>query len=351
MIYKIIKPLKKIMHKNTKIILGAILAIAVILTAGLLWFQAGEKNAWVCENGQWQKIGEPKELLPPGRCGDEDKISNFEMCSLAGYPVMESYPRQCKTPGGETFSENIGNELEKTDLIKIDSPRPNQEISSPLIISGQARGTWFFEASFPVRLFGPSGNLLVVVPAQAKGDWMTEEFVPFEAKLDFVSPGSGKGLLVLEKDNPSGLAENADQLIVPVVFAQSAEKTSVNVFFGNNVLDPEVSCDKVFPTSREVSKTQAPARAALEELLKGPLPSEAESGFFSSINSNVKIQSLTIENGVAKADFDEQLQFQIGGSCRVIAIRTQIIQTLKQFPTVNEVIISINGQTEDILQP
>jgi spore germination protein GerM len=65
----------------------------------------------------------------------------------------------------------------------------------------------------------------------------------------------------------------------------------------------------------------------------------------------VRIQSLTIENGVAKVDFDEQLEFQVGGSCRVVAIRVQIIETLKQFPTVNSVIISINGRTEYILQP
>lgn len=50
-------------------------------------------------------------------------------------------------------------------------------------------------------------------------------------------------------------------------------------------------------------------------------------------------------------DFDERLEFQVGGSCRVAAISAQIRETLKQFPQVKEVIISINGRTEDILQP
>jgi len=45
------------------------------------------------------------------------------------------------------------------------------------------------------------------------------------------------------------------------------------------------------------------------------------------------------------------LQYQVGGSCRVSAIRAQIIETLKQFSTVKNVVISINGRTEDILQP
>lgn len=74
-------------------------------------------------------------------------------------------------------------------------------------------------------------------------------------------------------------------------------------------------------------------------------------GFFTSINPGVKIQNIVIENGIAKVDFDEQLEFQVGGSCRVSAIRAQIIQTLKQFPTIKEVLISINGRIEDILQP
>jgi len=125
----------------------------------------------------------------------------------------------------------------------------------------------------------------------------------------------------------------------------------VKVYFNNNKLDPEFSCNKVFPVEREITKTQAVARAALEELLKGSSEKEKVEGFFTSINPGVKIQSLVIENGTAKVDFDEQLEFQVGGSCRVAAIRAQITQTLKQFPTVNDVIISINGRTEDILQP
>jgi len=69
------------------------------------------------------------------------------------------------------------------------------------------------------------------------------------------------------------------------------------------------------------------------------------------VSPGIKIQSLTIENGVAKVDFNAQLDAGSGGACRSAAIIAQISQTLKQFSTVNSVIISINGQTEDILQP
>jgi spore germination protein GerM len=129
------------------------------------------------------------------------------------------------------------------------------------------------------------------------------------------------------------------------------EFMTVKAFFNNSFMDPEFSCNKVFPVERKVLKTQAVARAALLELLKGPTEAEKTEGFFTSINQGVKIQSLTIENGVAKVDFDEQLEFQVGGSCRVSAIRAEIRESLLQFPTVNSVIISIDGRTEDILQP
>jgi hypothetical protein len=51
-----------------------------------------------------------------GKCFDgktcvpaiETEISSFEECVAAGYAIMESYPRQCLTPQGNTFVEDIG---------------------------------------------------------------------------------------------------------------------------------------------------------------------------------------------------------------------------------------------------
>ena len=156
--------------------------------------------------------------------------------------------------------------------------------------------------------------------------------------------------VIFQKDNPSGLPENAESLVVPIKFG-NIEKTKIKVYFINNNLDPQVSCNKVFAIEREVVKTEAIAKAALEELLKGPSQTDLDAGYSTSINNGVKVQSIVIQNGIAKVDFDNQLEYQVGGSCRVASIRAQITQTLKQFPTVKSVVISINGRTEDILQP
>lgn len=137
----------------------------------------------------------------------------------------------------------------------------------------------------------------------------------------------------------------------PINENSTLTKIKVKVFFNNNKLDPEVTCNKVFPVEREIIKTPAIARAALTELLAGTTPTEREAGFVTILEPGIKIQSLTIENGVAKVDFSEQLEAHPGGSCRAAAIRAQISATLKQFPSVKDVIISVNGNSEDILQP
>lgn len=146
------------------------------------------------------------------------RVESFEECLAFGFLVSESYPRECRTPQGQTFVEDIGNELEKTDLIIIENPRPNQIISSPLFIKGEARGFWFFEADFPIRLYDEKGGEIAFVSAQAREEWMTEDFVSFEAILEFSTPQTQKGLLVFEKDNPSGLVEFEDELKMPVRF-------------------------------------------------------------------------------------------------------------------------------------
>ena len=119
--------------------------------------------------------------------------------------------------------ENTGNAVQKAGLIRVTSPRPNSTVESPLTITGQARGYWYFEASFPVVLVDWDGKIIAQGIAQAQGEWMTEDFVPFEATLTFTADPnaySNRGSLILQKDNPSGLPQNDDALEIPVLFAR-----------------------------------------------------------------------------------------------------------------------------------
>lgn len=106
------------------------------------------------------------------------------------------------------------------DMVKVETPLPESEISSPLTIKGEARGGWFFEASFPVILTNWDGLIIAEGVATAQGEWMTSEYVPFEATLEFTvdTSVSNRGALILKKDNPSGLPEHDDAFEYTVYF-------------------------------------------------------------------------------------------------------------------------------------
>ena len=280
-------------------------------------------------------------------------VGSFGECEARGYEILETFPRQCKTPAGQTFTEDLGNIPEKLDLINVESPGPGETVNlSPLPIKGQARGQWFFEGSFPVEIRDLDGNMVASGIAEAQGDWMTEDFVPFTASIAIKSGFQGKARLILRKDNPSGIPEFDDELNIPININIVSETMAVNVFFGMTTPTSDIDpCDLVYPVSRSVPRTSGVAKAALEELFKGPTEEEKKEGFFTSLPDGVALNRIVIADGEASVDFSQELEYQVGGSCRVTAIRAQIIETLKQFSSVNKVVISINGRTEDILQP
>lgn len=103
--------------------------------------------------------------------------------------------------------------------VTLTSPLPNSTISSPLTISGQAPGTWFFEANIVGVLESTDGVEIARVPLQAQGEWMTEGLVTFEGDMTFAVPsGVTDGKIIIENDNPSGLPENSKSAEFPVQF-------------------------------------------------------------------------------------------------------------------------------------
>lgn len=252
------------------------------------------------------------------------------------------------TPSGNNSSSTPGT-VDGRNSLKV-SVQPNATLKSPFNFSGEARG-WYFEGSFPVELLDGNGNRIVQGLAQAQGEWTTPGFVPFKGTLTFATPQTATGTLVFKVDNPSDMRQYDYEFRMPIKFDLTNPTIEVKVLFSNQH-DADTDCGASQSFTRIIPKTSATARAALTELLKGPTDYEKNVlGAFTSINPGVKIQSLTIQSGTARADFDSTLEFQVGGSCRVSAIRSQIINTLKQFSTVQNVIISIDGRTQDILQP
>ena len=102
-----------------------------------------------------------------------------------------------------------------SENVKVTLPFPGATVLKKFTASGHARGTWFFEASFPVQVKDPSGNVVGTGIAQAEGNWMTEDFVRFTAPVT-IENYSGPATFVLMKDNPSGLPEHDDSVSFPI---------------------------------------------------------------------------------------------------------------------------------------
>lgn len=124
--------------------------------------------------------------------------------------MPESAPSSVPTPSAQP--------PEVSDIV-VDQPPPGTAIAgNRVMVRGKARGSWFFEGVFPVRVVSEDGTELGRGTAQAASEWMTSDFVPFSAELtiDLTKPSSAAATLVLEKDNPSGLPELSQTFTVPI---------------------------------------------------------------------------------------------------------------------------------------
>jgi hypothetical protein len=102
--------------------------------------------------------------------------------------------------------------------IQVTMPKDNQTVSSPIEISGKAKGSWFFEGSFPIQLVDSSGNILGQGIATSTEDWMTENFINFSAEISYTKATSTRrALLVLSKDNPSDNPEFDQSIFIPLI--------------------------------------------------------------------------------------------------------------------------------------
>jgi len=207
----------KIQKGAINITVVVFIVLIAILMVGAAWYYESNKE----ETTTTENVSITTNTNGSGAGGGP--MISFLDCEAAGYPVMESHPRKCTGPDGEVFTEDIGNEIAKADLIKISKPRPNDTIVSPATITGQARGTWFFEGEFTIYLEDVLGNTISQASATAEGDWMTEDFVSFSAALTFDNESSGPGKLYLNKANPSDDMNLSDSLIVPVDFGLYAD--------------------------------------------------------------------------------------------------------------------------------
>lgn len=135
----------------------------------------------------------------------------------------------------------------------------------------------------------------------------------------------------------------------------SPDKVEAKIFFANSEKDPqEEKPDITYPIPLTL-KSEAPeeiARKMLDQLITGPAESYRKQGYYTALDPATKVNSVKIENNTIRIDFNSRIN-EGGGSCIMDQRRSQIEHTFLNMPGINikKVSISVNGDTENVLQP
>lgn len=118
-------------------------------------------------------------------------------------------PSMPDTPPDSSYSGN--------DKIHVFTPSAGETLSTPFEITGEAVGSWYFEGFFPITIVTSDNTEIYSGAVQAKGEWMTEDFVPFSLTVEDLDDNAAEtGKIIFQKDNPSGLPENDDSFELEV---------------------------------------------------------------------------------------------------------------------------------------
>lgn len=172
--------------------LGAIFFIAILVKI------FAPSGVWVCYNGEWVKRGAPKEQKPTSTC----LVANKPTGASSSQPVTET-ATLIETPVA------LG--------VNLSSPQEGSVVNSPLVVKGEAPGSWFFEGNIVVEIQDNNRQVITTHPGTAQSDWMTDNLVPFASLVEFETQAE-TGYLIIRNDNPSGLPEFAKEVEWPLIF-------------------------------------------------------------------------------------------------------------------------------------
>ncbi len=291
------------------------------------------------ESGEDQDTSHSVEAEDPNGETDEpsDEGSDSGVRGPAG--EEESGKKEKPSPEGAIVSSS-GN-------MEVTAPGANQQVSGEgFVLRGRART---FENALSYWVMDKGGKPIAEGHLTAVGE--TGHLNPYTTEISIASSYTGPARLeVFQYSAKDG--SRIDIATVPIVVTREkgAEEATLRVYFANARLNGNGDCENVFSVPRSRGKTAAVAEAVLKELLRGPSVEEKAEGYASEIPTGTALRGVKIDKGVATADFSSALN-RSAGSCRVAAIRAQIERTLKQFPSVKSVVISVDGNSSEALQP
>ncbi|MFH1444150.1 MAG: GerMN domain-containing protein [Candidatus Peregrinibacteria bacterium] len=265
---------------------------------------------------------------------------DYASCELLGFTVEQTSPPRCIAGSVVYFASDVSR-------FHIIEPHVDQAVALPLVIAGDVR---VGSGTTAQLLLADHDGFALVEDAIHLSKALSGQVLPFRTTVTFPRPMGTGGTLHVSLLSHNG--STIEDVRIPVRFLPSAT-VEIKAFFSNSERDPETQyCDVSYPVARRVTLDEDLLTASLHELLRGPTISEQRQHFSTNLPEGVEIRALRKDDGHVMVTFTQALLKGTAGSCRVQAIRSQIERTLKQFSSVNDVTITVEGiPDEEVLQP
>jgi hypothetical protein len=319
-----------------------------------------EQTACETAGGKWTECGNPchgkpgevcitqceTQCLCGGadgwQCPKDQVCTDYEQAEGASEAigVCRSEPSEPPVPTGPVRERPTGMICDDLNFICVYEAAKDSTLSNPFTVDGSGIA---FENNVNWRLLDANGIVLEsgFTTADAPdigrpGDFQIRGFI-----LSLPQTATGT-LEVFESSAKDGKPTHV--LSIPVILPRTAMTSRVYL----RAVPTETDCSVVNQLELIVPRSGLPVETALRLLLKmAELRPEQ-----TVIPKGTRLVSLAVSGGTAKVVLSPELESYGGGSCNVLAIRSQIETTLKQFSSIRNVEISVPGKLpEETLQP
>lgn len=193
-----------------------------------------------------------------------------------------------------------------------------------------------------VTLLGPAG----CAPVISDGGPVASRRIPGEPAVPPINPA------VTPTPSPTavGPVDSAKPSTSPTRSPTPDERMVLRAYFVFASADG--SSGTLVPVLREVPRTVAVARAAMDVLLAGPIAREAEAQppIRTLIPAGTRLLDISIEGGILSVDLSHE--FEEGGQLSSFTRRiAQVVYTVSQFENVTGVQLSIDGNPREVPIP
>lgn len=145
-----------------------------------------------------------------------------------------------------------------------------------------------------------------------------------------------------DQENGNGEVEGGQETNTP---SSPAKEIKITLYFGDlKAIETGEQGEHgyVVPVKRTIPYTEGVLRAAIEELIRGPLPADGKVG--RTLPESAKVAGITIKEGVATLNFDNKTFLDHQGGTLGGAITVQsLVLTAIQFPSVDYVVVLAGG--------